>query len=173
MLGNSVPHLHTHIVPRYADDPRPGWPFPFPDPDPPPMPDDRLDGTSPSSAARWCPPTAAGNPHRLGDEVMRERFVSGADPGRYVGALVVVAGGYYLVGRIGLELAYLDGAVAALWPPAGFGLAVLFLYGIRLWPAVVVGDLLLGDYSTPLGTVLAQTVGNTLAVVVGALSCGV
>ena len=30
LLGNWVPHLHTHIVPRYADDPRPGWPFPFP-----------------------------------------------------------------------------------------------------------------------------------------------
>ena len=100
---------------------------------------------------------------------MRARLVSGADPGRYVGALVVVAGVYYLVGRIGLELAYLDGAVAALWPPAGFGLAVLFLYGIRLWPAVVVGDLLLGDFSTPLGTVLAQTVGNTVAVVAAAL----
>ena len=100
---------------------------------------------------------------------MCARPVSGADPGRYIGALVVVAGVYYLVGRIGLELAYLDGAVAALWPPAGFGLAVLFLYGIRLWPAVVVGDLLLGDFSTPLGTVVAQTVGNTVAVVVAAL----
>lgn len=44
VLGNSVPHLHTHIVPRYADDPRPGWPFPFPDPDPDPMPEDRLLG---------------------------------------------------------------------------------------------------------------------------------
>ena len=42
VLGNSVPHLHTHIVPRYADDPRPGWPFPFPDPDPPPLPPDRV-----------------------------------------------------------------------------------------------------------------------------------
>jgi diadenosine tetraphosphate (Ap4A) HIT family hydrolase len=42
LLGNSVPHLHTHIVPRYADDPRPGWPFPFPDPDPGPMPADRF-----------------------------------------------------------------------------------------------------------------------------------
>ena len=30
-----------------------------------------------------------------------------------------MAGVYYLAGRIGLELAYLDGAVAALWPPAG------------------------------------------------------
>jgi integral membrane sensor domain MASE1 len=56
-----------------------------------------------------------------------------------------------------------------VWPPAGLGLAVLFAYGVRLWPGVVVGDLLLADFSTPLGTVLAQTVGNTLAVVVGAL----
>jgi diadenosine tetraphosphate (Ap4A) HIT family hydrolase len=42
LLGNSVPHLHTHVVPRYADDPRPGWPFPFPEADPPPIPEDRL-----------------------------------------------------------------------------------------------------------------------------------
>src|SRR5882757_2315231 len=42
LLGNTVPHLHTHIVPRYADDPHPGWPFPFPDPDPPAMPEERL-----------------------------------------------------------------------------------------------------------------------------------
>ena len=34
LLGNSLPHLHTHVIPRYADDPRPGWPFPFPDGDP-------------------------------------------------------------------------------------------------------------------------------------------
>ena len=84
-------------------------------------------------------------------------------------SVALVAVGYYLTGRIGLELAYLDGAVAALWPPAGFGLAVLFLYGARLWPGIVVGDLWLGDYSTPLGTVVGQTVGNTLALVVAAL----
>src|SRR3954471_2878723 len=87
----------------------------------------------------------------------------------YAGSLALLAGSYYLAGRVGLELAYLNGAVAALWPPAGLGLAVLFLYGVRLWPAIVIGDLALGDYSTPLGTVLAQTVGNTVAVVVAAL----
>lgn len=26
MLGNSLPHLHTHVVPRYADDGSPGQP---------------------------------------------------------------------------------------------------------------------------------------------------
>ena len=28
-LGNSLPHLHTHLVPRYTDDPRPGQPGPL------------------------------------------------------------------------------------------------------------------------------------------------
>lgn len=37
VLGNSVPHLHTHIIPRYAVDPNPGSPFPFPKTDPPPF----------------------------------------------------------------------------------------------------------------------------------------
>ena len=42
LLGNSLPHLHAHVVPRYADDPRPGWPFPFPDDEPPPHSEDEL-----------------------------------------------------------------------------------------------------------------------------------
>lgn len=37
LLGNSLPHLHTHVVPRYAEDPRPGWPFPFPEEKQPPI----------------------------------------------------------------------------------------------------------------------------------------
>ena len=42
LLGNSLPHLHTHVVPRYADDPKPGWPFPFPEDEPGPIDDDEL-----------------------------------------------------------------------------------------------------------------------------------
>jgi diadenosine tetraphosphate (Ap4A) HIT family hydrolase len=42
LLGNSLPHLHTHIVPRYRDDPRPGWPFPFPESEPASIPEDQL-----------------------------------------------------------------------------------------------------------------------------------
>jgi diadenosine tetraphosphate (Ap4A) HIT family hydrolase len=30
-LGNWVPHLHTHVVPRYRDDPAPGGPLPWDD----------------------------------------------------------------------------------------------------------------------------------------------
>jgi signal transduction histidine kinase len=120
---------------------------------------------------------------------MTARLASGAGPAReaagermralgrrgqpwltsYVFKLAVVGLAYYGAGRIGLALAYLNGAVAALWPPAGLGVAVLFLYGLRLWPAIVIGDLFLGDYSTPLGTVFAQTLGNTVAIVAAAL----
>src|SRR5215210_1995510 len=110
-------------------------------------------------------PNLAGVAERVGALRRREH----AGPVVYALALVIVALAYYGTGRLGLELAYLDGAVAALWPPAGLGLAVLFLYGVRLWPAIVIGDLWLGDYSTPLGTVLAQTFGNTVALVAAAL----
>ena len=56
VLGNSVPHLHTHLVPRYADDPRPGWPFPFPHPDPPPMPAVRFTADLEALRVRACQP---------------------------------------------------------------------------------------------------------------------
>jgi diadenosine tetraphosphate (Ap4A) HIT family hydrolase len=42
LLGNSLPHLHTHVVPRFADDPKPGWPFPFPEVEPEAFPEDEL-----------------------------------------------------------------------------------------------------------------------------------
>lgn len=42
LLGSEVPHLHAHVVPRYADDPRPGWPFPFPEDGAPDIPADRF-----------------------------------------------------------------------------------------------------------------------------------
>ena len=104
-----------------------------------------------------------------GERINALRRREGAGPVRYVLTVALAALAYYGAGRIGLELAYLNGAVAALWPPAGLGLAVLFLYGVRIWPAIVIGDLALGDYSTPFGTVLAQTLGNTVALVAAAL----
>jgi len=87
---------------------------------------------------------------------------------RYAASVAIVAALYYGAAKAGLQLAYLNGAVTALWPPVGVGIAALVLCGLRLWPGIVIGDLLVGDYSTPLGTVLGQTTGNTLEVVVGA-----
>ena len=88
---------------------------------------------------------------------------------RYAASVCILAAVYYGAAKLGLRLAYLNGAVTALWPPVGVGIAALVLYGPSLWPGIVIGDLLVGDYSTPLGTVLGQTVGNTLEVLVAAL----
>jgi diadenosine tetraphosphate (Ap4A) HIT family hydrolase len=40
VLGNALPHLHTHLVPRYLDDPAPGRPFPFLGVERPNLPED-------------------------------------------------------------------------------------------------------------------------------------
>ena len=88
---------------------------------------------------------------------------------RYVGAIGVVGAVYWAAAKAGLQLAYLHGSVAALWPPVGIGMAVLVLYGPRLWPGIVLGDLAVADYSTPIGTVVGQTVGNTLEVLIAAI----
>jgi diadenosine tetraphosphate (Ap4A) HIT family hydrolase len=42
-LGNTVPHLHTHVLPRYGDDPAPGGPVEWQDIfSPDPLPDEDL-----------------------------------------------------------------------------------------------------------------------------------
>ena len=81
----------------------------------------------------------------------------------------MLTGLYYGAARAGLRLAYLHGSVTALWPPVGVGMAALVIGGPRLWPGIVAGDLLVGDFSQPWGTVLGQTIGNTLEVLVAAL----
>ena len=48
-------------------------------------------------------------------------------------------------------------------------MAALVILGPGVWPAIVIGDLLVADFSTPWGTVLGQTAGNTLEVVVAAV----
>jgi signal transduction histidine kinase len=88
---------------------------------------------------------------------------------RYLLGVVILAAAYYGAAKAGLGLAYLHGSVTALWPPVGVGIAALVLFGPRLWPGVVIGDLLVADFGTPLGTVLGQTVGNTLEVVLAAV----
>jgi signal transduction histidine kinase len=90
---------------------------------------------------------------------------------RYLLAVVATAAAYYAAARIGLQFAYPHigtstyGSMTAFWPPEGVGIAALVLYGPRLWPAIALGDLLAGDYSTPLGVTLGQTIGTVAGIV--------
>ena len=83
--------------------------------------------------------------------------------------VAIVAGLYYGAARAGLHLAYLHGSVTALWPPVGVGVAALVILGPGVWPGIIIGDLLVADFSSPWGTVLGETLGNTLEVLVAAV----
>jgi signal transduction histidine kinase len=72
----------------------------------------------------------------------------------------LIAGGYYAAAQGG-EALLLTGPAGAFWPATGVGIAVLYLGGLRWWPAVLLGDLLSREFTElPVGTALAQTAGN-------------
>ena len=87
---------------------------------------------------------------------------------RYVLLVGALAGAYYGAAQIGYELKFTGAVAAIVWLPVGVGIAFLYLGGLKLWPGVVVGDLLANQYETlPVGSAIGQTIGNTLEVVVG------
>jgi signal transduction histidine kinase len=94
--------------------------------------------------------------------------------GRYLCGVLVLAAAYYGSAKIGQTLRY-TASVSAIWPPAGLGIAALYLWGMRWWPGVLLAEivvnaeLLAGPHALPLGSLLGQQAGNMAEVVVGAL----
>jgi signal transduction histidine kinase len=86
---------------------------------------------------------------------------------RYVVLLATLAGAYYAAAQIGYTLKFTGAVAAIVWLPVGVGIAFLYLGGLKLWPGVVLGDLLANQYNAlPVGSAIGQTIGNTLEVVV-------
>ena len=84
--------------------------------------------------------------------------------------ILALALAYYGVGRLGLATTALPGNVTPVWPPTGLALAALMIGGLRLWPGVAAGALLInGLSSVPLFTAVGMATGNTLEAVAGAL----
>lgn len=57
----------------------------------------------------------------------------------YFAKFVVAAAAYALAVHIGLTFVASPGAASAAWPAAGVGIALLWFWGLELWPALVVG----------------------------------
>jgi signal transduction histidine kinase len=93
---------------------------------------------------------------------------------RYVGGVLLLAAAYYGAAKLGQTLRY-TASVSAVWPPAGLGIAALYLWGLRWWPGVLLGEtvvngqLLLDDSTFPIGSLLGQQTGNMAELIVGAL----
>lgn len=102
----------------------------------------------------------AGHGHRPREVAMDARL-------RYGGGLLVLIGLYYAAAHAGYALEFSGPVAAIVWLPVGVGIAFLYFAGLRFWPGVVIGDLLVNNYSAlPFGTALGQTTGNLLEVVV-------
>ncbi|RZL57130.1 MAG: PAS domain S-box protein [Variovorax sp.] len=74
------------------------------------------------------------------------------DIGRYLALSAAITAVYYLLGRAGLLLVLPPYQVAPIYPAAGWGLAVLLVWGLRYLPAVAVGSFIvqatmLGDFT--------------------------
>src|SRR3954454_20685973 len=93
---------------------------------------------------------------------------------RYVSGVLLLAAAYFGSAKLGQTLRY-TASVSAIWPPAGLGIAALYLWGLRWWPGVFIaeliinGELLLGHNQLPLGSLIGQQAGNMAEIVVGAM----
>ena len=91
-------------------------------------------------------------------------------PARYALGIVGLGGLYYAAAKAGYLLEFSGPVAAIVWLPMGVGVSFLYLGGVAYWPGVLIGDLLVNDYSLlPLGSALAQTCGNVLEVVIATL----
>jgi signal transduction histidine kinase/CheY-like chemotaxis protein len=98
---------------------------------------------------------------------LKIRDVASGGKGLVLAAILTAA--YFVVGKLSLKLAFLHVSASPVWPPSGIAIAVLLLYGRRLWPAIFVGAFLVnvttaGNILTSLGI----AAGNTLESIAGA-----
>src|SRR3954469_21397562 len=103
------------------------------------------------------------------------RWLSGPRTGwpRYAAGVLALAAAYYAAAKAGQALPY-TASVSAIGPPAGLGIAALYLWGLRWWPGIFLGDLiinlelLVGHHSLPAAALVGQQVGNMAEILVGA-----
>ena len=76
---------------------------------------------------------------------------------------------YFAAGKLGLSLAFVHASATAVWPPTGIALAVLLLFGTRVWPGVLIGAFLVNV--TTAGSAVSSAgiaIGNTLEALLAA-----
>jgi signal transduction histidine kinase len=93
---------------------------------------------------------------------------------RYVAGVLALAAAYYGAAKLGQTLRY-TASVSAIWPPAGLGIAALYLWGLRWWPGIFIGELIVNgellfdNTPLPLGSLVGQQTGNMAEIIVGAV----
>src|SRR5712692_8469818 len=87
---------------------------------------------------------------------------------RNLTVLAALAGVYFVAGKLGLKLAFVNASATAVWPCTGIALAAFLVLGYRAWPAILAGAFLVNlTTAGTLATSLGIAIGNMLEGVVG------
>src|SRR5437016_12465706 len=85
---------------------------------------------------------------------------------RYPARLAAVAIGYLGAAKLGLLAAVAQKVISSAWPPSGVALAALLLLGLRYWPGIAMGAVLLNwTAGVPVAGAAGIALGNTLEAV--------
>lgn len=69
---------------------------------------------------------------------------------------------YFVAGKLGLQLAYLNASASAIWPCTGIAIAALLIFGYDVWPGIFIGAFFVNLTTTgTYATSLLIAVGNT------------
>ncbi len=77
--------------------------------------------------------------------------------------VILLALVYFVAGKLGLKLAFVNPSATTVWPPTGIALAAFILLGDYVWPGILLGAFLVN--ATTSGSIPASlmiAIGNTL-----------
>src|SRR3989344_657817 len=82
--------------------------------------------------------------------------------------LLVLTGIYFAAGYFGLKFDPTSGFATLVWPSTGIAFAALFIFGLELWPAILVGAFLVNlNTGAPILVALGMGIGNTAEALIG------
>ena len=94
----------------------------------------------------------------------------------YLIKIFVIVVGYFILAKLGLLMAFKQTNASPVWPPTGFALAIILLWGYRVWPGIFIGACLINvltfiwngiPFTTSILMSFGIGVGNTLEAIVG------
>src|SRR5215510_14200084 len=87
----------------------------------------------------------------------------------YIAGLIGIGLTYFVLAKSGLALALIHPSASPIWPPTGFALAAIVLWGYRTWPAIFLGAMIANASTTgSIGPAISIATGNSLEALVGA-----
>jgi signal transduction histidine kinase/integral membrane sensor domain MASE1/CheY-like chemotaxis protein len=87
----------------------------------------------------------------------------------YVAGLIGIGLTYFVLAKSGLALALIHPTASSVWPPTGFALAAIVLWGYRAWPAIFLAAMIANATAAgSIGTAISIATGNSLEALVGA-----